>query len=315
MTRTVTQEDFLNRCVSKHGDRYDYTQTVYSSGKAKVDIICKKHGIFSQLPSVHSLGSGCPKCGRESSESSKVKYDEVSFREKVSHIWGELDFTKTKYVHPKEKIVYTCLKHGDKQVFPFSLLSGHGCDGCQIKKPRKSKQQWLKEFREKHGEFYYYEDLPEIFYSTDKIEIKCSLHGTFEQTPQTHKHSGCPKCALEYRHNLTKENPTGWSYSNWEIAAQKSKRFDSFKVYVLKIWDENEVFFKIGKTFLTIQKRFDQSIRMPYTWEIFKVIRGDEAKSVSELEKKLQSDNKHNKYIPLRKFSGSNECYSNVTGI
>lgn len=237
------------------------------------------------------------------------------FIQKAQKIWPEYIFDKTEYVHPKTKIIYECPTHGEISVFPYSLLTNHGCDKCQRAKPRRSKQWWLDNFHDTHAGTYDYSLLPDEFYSTDKIRIICKKHGIYEQTPQTHKRSGCPNCAKDNLKETNKNNPTGWSYSNWEIAAKRSKRFESFKVYVLKIWDENETFFKIGKTFLPIQKRFDQFILMPYNWEIFKIIQNDDARFISELEKKIQMENKKNKYKPLKHFSGRNECYSNVEGI
>jgi hypothetical protein len=37
----------------------------YINNKTKVDIICKKHGIFNQIPSNHLKSVGCPKCSKK----------------------------------------------------------------------------------------------------------------------------------------------------------------------------------------------------------------------------------------------------------
>tara|TARA_R110000851_G_scaffold95227_1_gene206985 strand:+ start:375 stop:1313 length:939 start_codon:yes stop_codon:yes gene_type:complete len=57
-----TQEEFLDGCYAKHGDRYDYSKAVYIGSKDKVEIICKVHGSFWQLAIYHVRGSGCPVC-------------------------------------------------------------------------------------------------------------------------------------------------------------------------------------------------------------------------------------------------------------
>ena len=46
-----------------HGDRYDYSESVYSGSKEKVKIICPKHGEFEQTFESHVAGKGCRRCG------------------------------------------------------------------------------------------------------------------------------------------------------------------------------------------------------------------------------------------------------------
>ena len=58
-------EEFIERSKSLHGDKFDYSKVDYISRSKPVNIICKKHGIFSQLPLNHLVGAGCPYC-RES---------------------------------------------------------------------------------------------------------------------------------------------------------------------------------------------------------------------------------------------------------
>lgn len=47
-----------------HGDTYDYSMVNYINTNTKVDIICKKHGVFRQTPKAHLNGQGCHVCGR-----------------------------------------------------------------------------------------------------------------------------------------------------------------------------------------------------------------------------------------------------------
>lgn len=57
-----TQEQFLADAHKMHGDRYDYSETVYKDIKTKVKIGCRIHGEFWQNPSSHVRESGCPSC-------------------------------------------------------------------------------------------------------------------------------------------------------------------------------------------------------------------------------------------------------------
>ena len=46
MSKRLTTKEFIDRAIKVHGDKYDYSQTIYINAKTKVKIKCKKHGIF-----------------------------------------------------------------------------------------------------------------------------------------------------------------------------------------------------------------------------------------------------------------------------
>ena len=60
--KRLTQEEFINNCIEKHGDFYDYSLVEYKNISSKVSIICKEHGIFIQNPKNHRDGQGCSRC-------------------------------------------------------------------------------------------------------------------------------------------------------------------------------------------------------------------------------------------------------------
>lgn len=64
MAKPISKEEFIKRAKAVHGDKYDYSVTVYVNMQHKVDIICPEHGLFSQLPQPHLRGQGCPICGQ-----------------------------------------------------------------------------------------------------------------------------------------------------------------------------------------------------------------------------------------------------------
>lgn len=55
-------EVWVNEAVHVHGDRYDYSKSIYTRAKDKVVITCKEHGDFEQTAETHLGGSGCPRC-------------------------------------------------------------------------------------------------------------------------------------------------------------------------------------------------------------------------------------------------------------
>lgn len=75
-----TKEQFVQQAKMVHGDTYDYSLVKYDGMNVKVDIICPKHGIFSQNPYSHlngkrnGTGSGCPTCATSHGEKKIIKY-------------------------------------------------------------------------------------------------------------------------------------------------------------------------------------------------------------------------------------------------
>lgn len=78
--------DFVNKSKKVHDNTYQYDNTIYEAYNKKVLICCKRHGIFEQIPSVHTSGKGCPKCGIENhggsynlknAEKNKLKFENI----------------------------------------------------------------------------------------------------------------------------------------------------------------------------------------------------------------------------------------------
>jgi len=61
--KAYTTEEYILRAKEIHGEKYDYSSVVYTSNKNRVQIICSKHGIFSQVARQHLKGQGCNQCG------------------------------------------------------------------------------------------------------------------------------------------------------------------------------------------------------------------------------------------------------------
>lgn len=137
-----------------------------------------------------------------------------------------------------------------------------------------------------------------------KVKIICEHHDIFEQRITDHLYgNGCPKCAKELN---------GWSYEIWIKRGLISRFFDSFKCYIIKCWndDKSEVFYKIGKTFMTLKMRFNGG-SLPYNYEVLNVVEGD-GRYISELEINLLRSQKEFDYTPTEDFGGKTECFSNI---
>lgn len=62
-SRGMTTEEWIERAKQVHGDKYDYSQTVYVNQRTNVKIICPVHGVFEQKADSHIRGNGCRLCG------------------------------------------------------------------------------------------------------------------------------------------------------------------------------------------------------------------------------------------------------------
>jgi len=60
---------FIEEANKMHENKYIYTKSIYNGSFEKIEIICPFHGIFLQSPKDHLCGSGCQKCGSNSSVS------------------------------------------------------------------------------------------------------------------------------------------------------------------------------------------------------------------------------------------------------
>ena len=122
-----TKEEFIEKSILVHGDKYDYSKVDYINSTAKVIIICKEHGEFLQIPSDHyNSGCGCQKCGG----CSKLTTPEFIKRSIKLH-GDKYNYSKVNYINNNTKVLIVCKKHGDFYQNPKNhYMSGSGCPKC-----------------------------------------------------------------------------------------------------------------------------------------------------------------------------------------
>lgn len=49
-------EEWIKEAKNVHGDKYQYHLTQYVDSDTKVEIVCPKHGMFTQIPYYHYRG-------------------------------------------------------------------------------------------------------------------------------------------------------------------------------------------------------------------------------------------------------------------
>lgn len=223
-------------------------------------------------------------------------------------------YTKSIYVNDETKLTVTCLLHGDFLIRPNDHLRRGGCKVCNKYNSANSKKALAKlTFEEKarkvHGDKYSYVKSDYIDSKT-KMTISCSVHGDFRQDASNHLlGNGCPKCKSIKISNFQSTNPNGWSISAWKETAKDSKTFDSFKVYFLRLFNDTENFYKIGRTFNKLNTR---TKHIPYDCEVLHFISHEDAEVIYDLESKLKREYKIYKYTPKISFGGMCECFSDL---
>jgi len=191
----MTREDFIQKAKEIHGDKYDYSKVEYINNITKVCIICPEHGEFWQMPATHTYKkSKCKKCSNVYSNST----DE--FIQKAKEIHGnKYDYSKVQYKNFNSKIVVVCPIHGEIMIPAGRFLKSKvGCPKCgydtRFGRNAKTIESFIKDARDIHGDKY---DYSKVIYKNSgvKVEIICSLHGIFLQSPRNHlSGNGCSKC-------------------------------------------------------------------------------------------------------------------------
>jgi len=185
--QTHTKENFIDRAITIHGSRYDYSLVEYVNCLKPVEILCDKHGIFEQMPIKHTKGHGCPKCAVMS------KTLEEFIKQACEKHGTRYDYSLVEYQRSDKKVKIRCHLHGIFNQTPMMHLLGRGCLDCSGKK-KKTTSVFIEQALAVHGSLYDY-DLVDYKTTTTKVKIKCKKHGMFEQTPAGHlAGNGCPRC-------------------------------------------------------------------------------------------------------------------------
>lgn len=218
---------------------------------------------------------------------------------------NKYNYNKSIYIRSHDKLTITCNIHGDFIQTATDHLSGYGCPECKRQKAISDNSSNLDEFIIKaktvHGDMYDYSNTVYNI-NSKKININCPIHGEFIQYKSNHlKGHGCNQCAIDFG-----------TFTKSKFINLSKGRPCTF--YIIKCWNEIEIFYKIGITTLNIKLRYQSVRHMPYSYEIVRIIQ-DKADIVWDLEFNLKT-NLISKYQPQIYFPGSlTECYSDLEEI
>lgn len=251
--KEIKLQNFLNKALLVHGDTYDYSAVDYTVATAKIDIICKVHGVFSQRATNHlAKGYGCPICAGNAKSNTSDFITKAKLIHKETYIYDKVD-----YVASNIHVLIGCSIHGYFSQEANSHLQGRGCPECAIStvanKRMLSADEFLTRSIRLHGDKYDYSKT--IYRGCNSIlNIVCKQHGEFSQTAGNHLSGhGCSICAgvnrrttEEFISEASNRHNSFYSYSKTEYIGCDNK--------VLITCPDHGDFWQVAKKHLSGQK-------------------------------------------------------------
>lgn len=128
MARRSTRDEFIQRAIKVHGDKYDYSSVEYTNNRTKVKIVCPHHGEFYIAPAGHTaMKYGCIDCG---GTRKKTTTEFIAFANKLHN--NKYDYSKTVYQNTGTEVTIICPIHGEFLQTPFAHMQSLGCKECGL---------------------------------------------------------------------------------------------------------------------------------------------------------------------------------------
>ena len=127
--KPIDKEDFFNKVKNIN---YDFSNSVFINMMTPIEVICKKHGLFTILPTnMLYKEEGCRFCGAEKMAKSK-SLTKQEFIKRAKKIHGDkYDYSLVDYKNNKTNIIIICKNCGEQfNQSPNNHLKGCGCPNC-----------------------------------------------------------------------------------------------------------------------------------------------------------------------------------------
>ena len=224
------KESFIQQSKKIHGDKYDYSKVDYIKSLQPVTIVCPEHGEFTQRPSEHLQGSGCPECARLLLRRPKLTQDEAL--NNLKKVRGEsYDYSKMVYNGNNKPITLICREHGE-----FSIIYSNAvdcrtrelCPYCCNHSHFVDENHFIAKSIKTHGEKYDYSNVSFKNMKDGKVCIVCPIHGEFWQTPSSHVRGyGCRACGQFTKSGSIGEMEVSELLKRWGFMYETQKAYPS----------------------------------------------------------------------------------------
>ncbi len=161
----MSSEEYFKRAKEKHGDKYDYTNSIYIGSNKPITYVCPKHGKITQLANSH-LDYECELCGKD-----KTKKDFDTFLDRANkeheHAYT---YDEDSYTMLNSSVKITCKKHGEFTQLAQDHVRGTGCPVCSESKGERAvrnllfnnKITYIREYKFNNSRYRYDFYLPEL---------------------------------------------------------------------------------------------------------------------------------------------------------
>lgn len=232
----LNQESFIEKAIKIHGNKFDYSKSIFKGKRKKIKIRCLTCGNNINVLADYHLKSKTGSCNYCNVESKKLTTED--FINKVKKARGnEFSFEKTRYINSKTKVKVFHRRCGKLiLVDPSNLVksSGTGCRRCSLEDRSKSRIISNSDFKKRcinvFGDEY---DLSEANYinAMTKIRIKHNICGRYfymRATSFLNEKHGCRFCAIERNADLLRRGEKEF------IKKSRDKHGDNFDFSLLK---------------------------------------------------------------------------------
>lgn len=152
----MNHDYFIKKSKDKWGDKYDYSLTKYINSKSKVKIIYNGV-IYEQTPSNHLLYA-------PENINLSIRKTTAQFIKEANIIHdNKYIYDKTNYTKNQEKVIITCMIHGDFTQRPLSHLQGNGCPSCSESKGEKEIAKFLNKYKINYSRQHKFADCKNVF--------------------------------------------------------------------------------------------------------------------------------------------------------
>ena len=299
MPKKLTKEQQIEKANKIHNFYYSYEKFEYVNSVTKSTVICPLHGDFEMTMSNHTHKTkpqGCKRCNHYINKEYIVQQGNLKHNGFYSYDLVREEVSSTSLIE------VICPLHGSFKIIASKHYSaGKGCKLCsKIGAPKKRDEYYIKKL-----EYFHYPILTELkdICSTTVLKAFCTKHGVFNITAH-HAISkrNCPKCAKEKRGVYFSFSRTGFK----NACIKNNSGLGIF--YIIRCFNENEEFYKIGITSRSIKERYAGKQNMPYQYKIIQEIQ-DNPENIYNFELLFKNKAKNFKYKPSIYFPGHTECY------
>ncbi len=145
--RRHSLHDFVTSARLLHGDKYDYSKSVYVSSLTQIEIVCPDHGSFWQVPHDHKTRYGCRAC----SGLEPIDFETFETRGSFAH-QGAYEYDGKTYTGYSGTVGVKCQTHGWFVQRPKDHARGAGCPSCASEKTSSKAERDIGDWLEGLGE-------------------------------------------------------------------------------------------------------------------------------------------------------------------